>query len=42
MSEHFAQFGTVEDAYLAEVQFAAQVNGYKPHRGFGFVVYVSI
>ncbi len=27
--------------YLAEVQFAAPVNGYKPHRGFGFVEFSS-
>lgn len=41
LATHFEQWGKVEDAYLAEVQFAAQVNGYKPHRGFGFVVYSS-
>jgi hypothetical protein len=27
----------VLNRYLAEVQFANSVNGYKPHRGFGFV-----
>jgi len=37
LSAHFEKFGKVENAYLAEVQYAAPVNGYKPHRGFGFV-----
>jgi len=41
LQAHFEQWGKVEDAYLAEVQYAAKVNGYKPHRGFGFVVYSS-
>ena len=33
LAAHFEKFGKVENAYLAEVQYAASVNGYKPHRG---------
>ncbi len=41
LSEHFEKFGKVVNAYLAEVQYAHSVNGYKPHRGFGFVEFSS-
>jgi RNA recognition motif-containing protein len=41
LAEHFGKFGKVVNAYLAEVQYAHSVNGYKPHRGFGFVEFAT-
>ena len=41
LTSHFEEYGKVENAYLAEVQYAAPVNGYKPHRGFGFVEFAT-